>query len=86
MALHTLSLCSGIGGIELGTWIRRTYPYRVFCGGGRPMLPPFLRAKWRKVDLDSAPIWSDVRTFDGSFRFLGKRPRARQQRPRRRLQ
>lgn len=69
MALHPrlngLALCAGIGGLELG--IKLVYPsyttvcyveieaYNVAC----------LVKRMEEGFLDKAPVWSDVRTFDG---------------------
>lgn len=70
MALYTqrmsiLSLCSGIGGVELG--LKLAVPNsRTICYCEREKYCIQILAKRIKEGfLDDAPIWSDVGTFDG---------------------
>jgi DNA (cytosine-5)-methyltransferase 1 len=63
--LRTLSLCSGVGGIDLGLRIAhpgaRTVCYverEAFCAS-------VLAARMDDGSLDQAPVWDDVTTFDG---------------------
>lgn len=62
MVLRSISLCAGIGGIDLGLrGIARTVAYcevEAFAAAN-------LVAQIEKGNLDSAPIWSDLRTFCG---------------------
>jgi len=60
-----LALCAGIGGIELG--IKLVYPrYRTVCYVEREAFcAAHLVRRMEEGFLDSAPIWSDLRTFDG---------------------
>lgn len=61
MALRALSLCAGIGGIDLGLrGVARTVCYverEAFAAA-------ILRARMQDGSLDDAPIWSDLGTFD----------------------
>ena len=62
MALRTLSLCAGIGGIDLGLarWSRTV------CFLERDAFAAaVLVARMEEEALDRAPIWDDLRTFDG---------------------
>ena len=60
-----LSVCSGIGGLELGT--RLAYPdTRVVCYVEREAFPLALMGAAMETGLmDSAPVWDDLTTFDG---------------------
>lgn len=61
MALRSLSLCAGIGGIDLGLapWARTVcYVER------EAFAASVLVARMEDAALDQAPIWSDLRTFD----------------------
>lgn len=65
MALRTLSLCAGVGGIDLGLRLAdlgiRTVCYverEAFCAA-------VLVARMADQALDVAPVWDDVATFDG---------------------
>lgn len=66
MALRTLSLCSGFGGLDLGLRHAgvdaRTVCYverEAFCA-------ELLATRIEDEALDDAPIWSDLGTFDGA--------------------
>lgn len=65
--LRGLSLCAGIGGIELG--ISLAYPnYRTICYVERESFPAaILAAKMEERALYPAPIWSDVSTFSKEY-------------------
>lgn len=61
MALRSLSLCAGIGGIDLGLaeWSRSVcYLER------EAFAASVLVARMEDAALDRAPVWSDLRTFD----------------------
>jgi len=63
---HTLSICSGYGGIELGlrTVIPRT---RVVCYVENEVAQSqILASRIKDGGLDDAPIWTDLRTFDAT--------------------
>ena len=66
MDTHTLSICSGYGGIELGlrTVIPRT---RVVCYVENEVAQSqILASRIKDGGLDDAPIWTDLRTFDAT--------------------
>ena len=68
MDLHTfdiLSVCSGVGGLELG--FKLAVPNsRVVCYvESEAYAAAVLAERIRENVLDKAPIWSDLRTFDG---------------------
>lgn len=66
VALHSfnvLSLCSGVGGFELGLRLA-SVPHRVVCYvEGEAYCVGVLRARMEEGLLDEAPVWSDIRTF-----------------------
>jgi DNA (cytosine-5)-methyltransferase 1 len=67
VAVHTngLSLCAGIGGLDLGLSIALE-GYRSVCYVEREAYAAsVLVARMEDKALDTAPIWSDVTTFDG---------------------
>jgi DNA (cytosine-5)-methyltransferase 1 len=68
VAIHTfniLSICSGVGGLELG--LKLAVPNsRVVCYvEGEAYAAAVLEQRMADKALDCAPIWSDLRTFDG---------------------
>lgn len=63
MALRSLSLCAGVGGIDLG--LERLGAARTVCYVEREAFPAAcLVAAMQEGRLAQAPIWSDLRTFD----------------------
>ena len=63
MALRSLSLCAGIGGIDLG--LERLGAARAVCYVEREAFASACLVKaMQRGDLAEAPIWSDLRTFD----------------------
>ncbi|MEM4723624.1 MAG: DNA cytosine methyltransferase [Candidatus Hadarchaeum sp.] len=60
-----LSVCSGIGGLDLG--LKRALPgARAICYVEREISAALvLGARMQEKQLDEAPIWSDLATFDG---------------------
>jgi DNA (cytosine-5)-methyltransferase 1 len=66
--LNVLSLCSGIGGIELG--LKRTGGFRTVCYVEKdPYCVAVLISRIRDGLLDDAPIHGDLKTFDaGAWR------------------
>jgi len=63
MALRALSLCAGVGGIDLAL---RPYA-RTVCYVEREAFPAaVLVARMEDGGLDPAPIWSDLKTFDAA--------------------
>ncbi|WP_107339175.1 DNA cytosine methyltransferase [Agrobacterium pusense] len=73
MALHTsrndlrgVSLCAGVGGLELGLHIAEP-EYRTICYVEREAFPAAtLVARMEDKALDQAPVWDDVTTFSGT--------------------
>lgn len=66
MAAHPyLSICAGVGGLDLG--LREALPgARAVCYVKRELTAALvLGARMREGRLDEAPVWSDVRSFDG---------------------
>ena len=63
--LNGLSLCSGVGGLELGLHIAEP-EYRTVCYVEREAFAASnLVARMEDKALDHAPVWSDLRSFDG---------------------
>jgi DNA (cytosine-5)-methyltransferase 1 len=64
-AFNILSICSDVGGLELG--IKLAVPNaRVVCYvEGEAHAAAVLAARMQDKSLDNAPVWSDLRTFDG---------------------
>jgi DNA (cytosine-5)-methyltransferase 1 len=65
VAVRTLSLCSGIGGLDLG--VRIALPGAVAVGYVErdAYAASVLVARMEDSSLDPAPLWSDLKTFDG---------------------
>src|ERR1043165_987437 len=64
VALYTISLCSGIGGLELG--IASVVPIRTVCYvESEAYAAATLVARMEEGRLHPAPVWNDIRTFDG---------------------
>ena len=63
--MNGLALCAGVGGLELG--IERVFDgYRTVCYvEGEAFSAAVLRNQMEKGRLHQAPIWSNLRTFDG---------------------
>lgn len=61
--MNELALCAGVGGISLG--LRRS-GFRTVCYVERnPYRVQVLKSRIADGDLDDAPIWDDVTTFNG---------------------
>ena len=71
MDLHTLSICTGYGGIELG--LRAVVPrIRTVCYVENEISQQqIVASRIKDGGLDDAPIWTDLRTFDASA-FSGR--------------
>ena len=66
--LHTfniLSICSGVGGLELGLKLAIPNSRAVCYVEGEAYAAAVLAARMEEDALDKAPVWSDLRTFDG---------------------
>lgn len=63
--IHGLAICSGVGGLELGVGLAAA-GYRTVCHvEGEAYAAAVLAARMEDGALAPAPIWSDLRTFDG---------------------
>lgn len=63
--LRTLALCAGVGGLELG--LCRVIQTRVVCWVERDTYAQrVLLARMADGQLDDAPIWDDITTFDAA--------------------
>jgi len=63
--LYGLSLCTGVGGLELGLHIAEP-GYRTLCYVERETsAAATLVARMEDQALDHAPVWDDVKSFDG---------------------
>jgi DNA (cytosine-5)-methyltransferase 1 len=63
--LNVLSLCSGIGGIELGLKLAVPSARTVCYVEREAFAAACLVARMEEGFLDQAPIWNNLRTFDG---------------------
>lgn len=63
--LRVLSLCSGVGGLDLGLQLAAPASRVVCWVEGEAYAASVLANRMEEGLLDSAPIWSDLRTFDG---------------------
>ena len=67
MALRALSICAGIGGLDIGLQIAAP-EYRTVCYIEREVFAAsVLVARMEEQKLHKAPVWDDVATFDGSY-------------------
>lgn len=62
---NILSLCSGIGGLELGVKLAERDACTVCYVEIEAYNIEILATRMEEKSLDEAPIWSDLRTFDG---------------------
>lgn len=68
MDSHTfriMSLCSGVGGIELGFKLAVPHARAICYIENEAFACAILKARMQDKILDQAPIWTDLRTFDG---------------------
>lgn len=66
MALRTLSLCSGVGGLDLGVRLAVPGARTVAYVERDPFAASVLVARMEDEALDRAPVWDDLATFDGT--------------------
>lgn len=64
MALRSLALCAGLGGVDLGIRIARPDHRLVGVVERQAYCAAVLVARMADADMDLAPIWSDIATFD----------------------
>lgn len=65
MALRTLSLCAGYGGLDLGVKLARPDAHLVGVVERQAYCAAVLVARMEEARLGFAPIWDDLATFDG---------------------
>ena len=63
--MNVLALCSGVGGLELGTHVAVPAARCICYVEGEAYAAAVLAARMAEGCLDDAPIWSDVKSFDG---------------------
>ena len=66
--IHTfniLSICSGVGGLELGIKLAMPNSRTIAYVEGEAYAAAVLVERMEENALDCAPVWSDLRTFDG---------------------
>jgi site-specific DNA-cytosine methylase len=64
--INGLALCAGVGGLELGLQIALGEKYRTVCFVEGEAYPAAgLVQRMEEGLMDKAPIWNNVRTFDG---------------------
>lgn len=64
--INVLSLCSGVGGLDLGVELATGGAARVVCHVEREAFAAaILAARMEDETVARAPVWSDLRTFDG---------------------
>ena len=64
--MNVLALCAGAGGLELGLRLAVPDARTVCYVEGEAYVASLLVAHMEAGRLDTAPVWSDVRTFDGT--------------------
>lgn len=65
-AFNILSICSGIGGLDLGISLAMPTAHTICYIERQAYCAADLVARMEDQALDDAPIWSDVATFDGA--------------------
>lgn len=64
--VNVLSLCSGYGGLDLGVDLATGGSTRTICYVEREAFAAaILACRMAEEAMDEAPVWSDLRTFDG---------------------
>lgn len=63
--MYGVALCAGAGGLELGLHLAEPDYRTVGWVEREPFAVEVLKARMRDGGLDDAPIWNDVKTFDG---------------------
>ena len=63
---NTISLCSGVGGLDLGLKLAVGNARTVCYVEIESYAQKVLASRIKDGGLDAAPIWSDLKTFDGS--------------------
>lgn len=65
--MNVLALCAGIGGLEIGINLAEPRSRTVCYVEGEGYAASILVARMAEKALHEAPIWSDVRTFNGTI-------------------
>lgn len=64
--IHGLAICAGAGGLELGLGLALGPAYATACFvEGEAYAAACLVARMAEGSMDAAPVWDDLRTFDG---------------------
>lgn len=63
--MHVLAICSGAGGLELGVKLANPTAKCVCYVEGEAYVASLLVKHMEEGVIDQAPLWSDIRTFDG---------------------
>lgn len=61
-----LSLCAGVGGLDLGLRVAQPNARTVCFVEIEAYAAAILATRMEQDDLDQAPVWTDLRTFDGT--------------------
>jgi len=65
--MNGMALCAGVGGLELGLRLALGRAYQTVCYCEREAFAASrLVARMESAHLDRAPVWDDLKTFDGT--------------------
>lgn len=64
-SLYILSLCAGVGGLDLGIRVAQPNARAVCFVEIEAFACEILAMRMEDKSLDEAPVWTDLRSFDG---------------------